>query len=247
MNFAKFLRILFLTENLRWLLLLAGDFNAQEEERLLDTFLYQHEVHSINKNSTCYENPNNPSNIDLILTIISQEVFLKQTQFSRVYLIFTNYLFKTTFTKSKPKEIIHKNYRKFNENNSNQDLENQLSSEQLKDYASFEKIVLSIFRSSRLEVFCKKGVLRNFAKFTEKHLCQSLFFNKIAGTACNFIKKETLPQVFSREFCEISKNTFYTEHLRWLLWNFRRTSEEKVTSYTQTIHRMLQSRLGKLL
>ena len=27
------------------------------------------------------------------------------------------------------------------------------------------------------EVFYKKGVLRNFAKFTGKHLCQSLFFN----------------------------------------------------------------------
>ena len=26
--------------------------------------------------------------------------------------------------------------------------------------------------------------------------------------ACNFIKKETLAQVFSFEFCEISKNTF---------------------------------------
>ena len=30
---------------------------------------------------------------------------------------------------------------------------------------------------------------------------------------CNFIKKETLSQVFSCEFCEISKNTFFTEHL----------------------------------
>ena len=63
-------------------------------------------------------------------------------------------------------------------------------------------------RSSLPEVFCKKGVLRNFAKFTGKHLCQSLFFNKVAGAACNFIKKETLTQVFSCEFCEISKNTF---------------------------------------
>ena len=36
-------------------------------------------------------------------------------------------------------------------------------------------------RSSRPEVFCKKGVLRNFAKFTGKHLCQILFFNKVAG------------------------------------------------------------------
>ena len=63
--------------------------------------------------------------------------------------------------------------------------------------------------SSRPEVFCKKGVLRNFAKFTGKSLCQSLSFNKVAGLACNFIKKETLAQVFSYEFCEISKNTFY--------------------------------------
>ena len=31
------------------------------------------------------------------------------------------------------------------------------------------------------EVFYKKGVLRNFSKFTWKHLCQSLFFNKVAG------------------------------------------------------------------
>ena len=30
---------------------------------------------------------------------------------------------------------------------------------------------------------------------------------------CNFIKKDTLAQVFSCEFCDISKNTFFTEHL----------------------------------
>ena len=42
---------------------------------------------------------------------------------------------------------------------------------------------------------------------------QSLFFSKVAGEACNFIKKETLAQVFSCEFCEISKNTYFTEHL----------------------------------
>ena len=62
----------------------------------------------------------------------------------------------------------------------------------------------------------KKCVLRNFAKLTGKHLCQSLFFNKVAGLtpqACNFIKKEALAQTFSCEFSEISKNTFFTEHL----------------------------------
>ena len=34
-----------------------------------------------------------------------------------------------------------------------------------------------------------------------------------AVQAWNFIKKETLAQVFSSEFCEVCKNTFFIEHL----------------------------------
>ena len=34
-------------------------------------------------------------------------------------------------------------------------------------------------------VFYKKGVLKSFAKFTGKHLCQSLFFYKVTGMANN--------------------------------------------------------------
>ena len=40
---------------------------------------------------------------------------------------------------------------------------------------------ISLFRSSRPEVFCEKGILRIFTKFTGKRMCQSLFFNKVAG------------------------------------------------------------------
>ena len=61
-----------------------------------------------------------------------------------------------------------------------------------------------ISRSSHPRCSVRKGVVSNFAKLTGKQLCQ----------ACNFIKKETLAQVFSCEFCEISKNTFFTEHLQ---------------------------------
>ena len=58
-------------------------------------------------------------------------------------------------------------------------------------------------------MFCEKGVLRNFAKFTGKHLCQSLFFSiKLQASVCNFIIKEVLAQVFSCEFCEISQSIF---------------------------------------
>ena len=70
------------------------------------------------------------------------------------------------------------------------------------------------FRSSYQRCFIIKGVLRNFAKFTGKHLCQSLFLSKVTRRqACNFIKKETMVQMFCYEFCKISKNAFFTEHL----------------------------------
>ena len=45
-----------------------------------------------------------------------------------------------------------------------------------------------------------------------KRLCQSLFLMKLQAV-CNFVKKETLAQVFSWKFCEISKDTFSIEHL----------------------------------
>ena len=60
-------------------------------------------------------------------------------------------------------------------------------------------------------MFCEKGVLENFAKFTGKRLRQSL------PRPAALLKKETLAQVFSCEFCGIFKNTFFTENLGWLL------------------------------
>ena len=36
-------------------------------------------------------------------------------------------------------------------------------------------------KNSHQRCTVKKSVLRNFAKFIGKHLCQSLFFNKVAG------------------------------------------------------------------
>ena len=65
------------------------------------------------------------------------------------------------------------------------------------------------YRSSRLEVFCKKVVLWNFAKFTGKHLCQTLFFNKVAGQPVNFAK--------------LLRTPCFIEHLWWLLLNLPST------------------------
>ena len=64
------------------------------------------------------------------------------------------------------------------------------------------------FRSSRLEMFCKKDVLKNFEIFIGKHLCKSL---------CNFIKKVILAQLFPVNFTRFLRRAFLKEHFRWLL------------------------------
>ena len=54
----------------------------------------------------------------------------------------------------------------------------------------------NLIRSSRPGVFGKKVVLRNFAKFTRKHLCQNLFFNKAAGLRQKMVQNLELPLTF---------------------------------------------------
>ena len=50
-------------------------------------------------------------------------------------------------------------------------------------HASLSGEILRTLTSSHQRCSVIKGVLRNLAKFIEKHLCQSLFFNKIAGVS----------------------------------------------------------------
>ena len=78
----------------------------------------------------------------------------------------------------------------------------------LKDSREGSENTIRLNRSSRLEVFCEKGVLRNFAKFTGKHLCQSLFFNKVAGL---------WHRCFPVNFAKFLRTPFFTEHFWWLL------------------------------
>ena len=69
-------------------------------------------------------------------------------------------------------------------------------------FACKENVYANTGRSSRPEVFCRKGVLRNFAKFTGKHLHLSLLFKL-------YWKWDSSTAVFLWIFSEISKNTFF--------------------------------------
>ena len=73
----------------------------------------------------------------------------------------------------------------------------------------------------------RKVIFRNFEKFIGKHMCQSLFLITLQTSACNFIKKETLAQVFSCVFCEISNTSgdcfFCIDNFQWFLrWKFKK-------------------------
>ena len=52
-------------------------------------------------------------------------------------------------------------------------------------------------------VLYKKGFLKNFVKFTEKNLCQSLSFNKVGG-----LRPATLHRRFPVNFTKFSRTSF---------------------------------------
>ena len=63
-------------------------------------------------------------------------------------------------------------------------------------------------------MFCKKGVLRNSAKSTGKHLS----FNKVADlTPATLLKKSLWHRCFPANFAKFLRTPFFTEHLRGLI------------------------------
>ena len=77
-------------------------------------------------------------------------------------------------------------------------------------------------RSSRPEVFCKNGVLRNFTKLTGKHLRQSLRFNKVVGLRpATLLKRRLWHRCFPVNFVKFRRTPFFIEHLWRLLLSLK--------------------------
>ena len=67
-------------------------------------------------------------------------------------------------------------------------------------------------------MFCKKGVLRNLTKFTGNHLCQSLFFNKVAGTFSHrtpLVTASVTGRILGGQKFKVKK---YSRNLFWRFW-----------------------------
>ena len=63
-------------------------------------------------------------------------------------------------------------------------------------------------RSSHRRCSVRKGVLRNSAKFSGKHLCQSLFFNKVTFFKLTLLKKRVLCTCFPVNFAKCFRAPF---------------------------------------
>ena len=111
----------------------------------------------------------------------------------------------------------------------------------------FIETLANLFENTQKQppnVFYEERCSQKFHKIHRKTpVPQSLF----KPQACKFIKKETLAQVFSCDFCEVFKNTFFTEHLwttaseylqqvrcRSSAWNFPVVSFSKIFAIRNT-------------
>ena len=62
-------------------------------------------------------------------------------------------------------------------------------------------------------MFCRKKEFLEISQNSQENICARASFLIEFQVGLELLKKEALAQVFSCEFCQISKNPFFTEHL----------------------------------
>ena len=126
-------------------ILLTGDFNAEESEDTLRSFMELYDFKNLVKENTCFKSVENPSCVDLFLTncIRSfQNTTAISTGISDCYKMIIRVL-KTTFKKSK--KIIYRSYRNYNPNAFNEELGCELDG--CTDYKEYENRILRIWNT----------------------------------------------------------------------------------------------------
>ena len=90
------------------------------------------------------------------------------------------------------------------------------------DFQLYWRDTPALVRSSRQRCPVKNGVLRNFAKFTGRRLCQNLFFTKFAGGRNKFFHRAPLDDCF----CPVFQNQPFVDLLQnrcsWIIHKIQR-------------------------
>ena len=183
--------------------LLIGDFNMEDTETFLSNFLYQYDSVNIVKEKTCFKNPNNPSCIDLFITN-------KKNSFQNTDALWTGLsdfhkmtvtVLKSTYTKSKPKEISYRDYKKFDLELFKNDLKASLAEKGSNSYIDFEIIFLQILekhaptkkkyvRANEVPYMTKslrKAIMKRSELETKYYKCKSLMNYRVFKKQKNFV------------------------------------------------------------
>ena len=88
-------------------------------------------------------------------------------------------------------------------------------------FSTLPQLHLITNRSSQKGCSVKKGVLSNFTKFTGKHLCQSLFFNKVSGLSpVTLFKKRLWHSCSPVNFVKFLRNLFLQSSSGGCFWKW---------------------------
>ena len=125
-------------------------------------------------------------------TSILPNVILEISKDLEMYLIYSNELIASYFSWTLNLTLLPENVRK-----------PPLSEGLKKVTLASNGLTPFWYRTNHPDIFCEKGFRKNFAIFTGKPQCWSLFFIKLQGF---------------RRFCKVFKNTYFEKHLHALVW-----------------------------
>ena len=155
--------------------ILLGDFNSEVSENEMKEFCDTYNLKNLVKEATCFKNPLNPSSIDLILTNRIRSFINTTTVETGLsdHHKMTISVLKTFLPKQTPTLIKYRDYRKFNNQNFSNDLEDNLSN-------MINEACYDIFESNFKDILNKhapiktKTVRANNAPFMNKTLSKAI-------------------------------------------------------------------------
>ena len=174
--------------------LLAGDFNAEDDEPCLSDFLYQDDLYNLVLKVHPNQHPlisfQQPKKTHFQNTVA---VCSGLSDFHKLVIM----VLKTSFNKKKPCEILYWDYKNFSSESFNEDLQNILSTTQINTCKQFEDIFLSVLN---IHAPLKKKLLRaNHSQYVTKALrkavmrrskLEKIYFNKQTNESLKACKKQ---------------------------------------------------------
>ena len=124
--------------------LLVGSFDGDYSKETLFNFLQKHNAANIVKDKTCFKSLNNLSWIDLFITN-RPWCFQKTTVFSTGLSDFhkiAGAVVKASSSKTPPKEMLHRDYKNFEQDKFKYELKNRIKMNQLNAIVNFKRFLL---------------------------------------------------------------------------------------------------------